>query len=370
MEIKIVKSRRDFSDFVMLPWKIYRKDPVWVPPLISDVKFVLDKKKNPFWKHAEQKLFLVKKKRKVMGRIAAIIDRDYNQAHKEKVGFFGFFECFNNYEVAELLLSTAKMYLHENGMEIIRGPMNPTIYEECGTLISGFDTQPYVMMTHNPPYYPQFLNRFGLVKAVDWYAYLAEVLPEPPKMVTISAKYAAEHYPQVKVRAMNMENYDQEVQKIREVFNTAWNKNWGHVPFSDEEMNSLAKRLKPLAVPELAYFAEIDGKPIGVLIGIPNFNEVLKHLNGRLFPFGWIKALYYARKIKTARLIIMGVLEEYRKMGVEALMYVAAHKAGYRLGYKWVEASMILEQNNPTRKAAEAFDSKPYKIYRIYEMRI
>ncbi len=370
MEIKIVKTRRDFRDFVMLPWKIYRKDPAWVPPLISEVKFVLSTKQNPFWKHAELKLFLVKKKRKVMGRIAAIIDQNHIQFHKEKVGFFGFFECFNNYEVAELLLSAAKMYLRENGMEIMRGPMNPTVYEECGTLIKGFDSQPYVMMTHNPPYYPQYFDRFGLVKAVDWYAYLGEVSPEPPKTAVIAAKYAAENYPQVKVRPMQMEKYDQEVQKIKEVFNAAWSKNWGHEPFTDDEMKALAKRLKPLAVPELAYFAEIEGKPIGVLIAIPNFNEVLKHLNGRLFPFGWIKALYYARKIKTARLIIMGVLEEYRKMGVEALMYVAAHKAGYKLGYKWVEASMILEQNNLTRKAAEAFSTKPYKIYRIYDIRI
>jgi len=370
MEIKTVKNGRDLNAFIHLPWTIYRKDSHWVPPLISDVKDMLDQKINPFWQHAERRLFIVKKKRKVVGRIVGIIDQNHIQYQREKTGFFGFFECFNDYEVAELLLSTVRSYLKEKGLETMRGPMNPNINEECGTLIEGFNYTPYVMMTHNPPYYPTLLERFGLTKVVDWYAYLGTVLSEPPKEANIAAAYSAAKHPEVKIRAMVMSNFENEVEGIRDVFNAAWSKNWGFVPFTDAEIKYLAKRLKPLAVPEISLFAEIDGKPIGVLIGIPNFNQVLQHLNGRLFPFGFLKALYYARKINTGRLIIMGVKEEYRKMGIEAMLYSQALKAAYKLGYRFFEASMILEQNFLTRKAAETFGTQPYKAYRIYEMKI
>jgi len=370
MEIRVVKNGWDLRDFISLPWKIYRKDPYWVPPLKSEVAFILSPNKNPFWKHAERKLFLVKKKRRVVGRIAGIIDQNHIQYHKEKAGFFGFFECFNDYEIAELLLSAVRMFLKEKGMEIMRGPINPSTNEECGTLIDGFNYSPYILMTHNPPYYPRFMERFGLGKAVDWYAYLGPVPSELPKEVSIAAEFALQKSPEVKVRNMNFGDFNREVAEIQEIYNSAWSKNWGFVPFTDEEMKSLAKRLKPLAVPELSLFAEIDGKPAGVLITIPNFNQVLKHLNGRLFPFGFLKALYYARKIDSARLTIMGVKEEYRKMGIEALLYTEALKASHKLGFKWIEASMILEQNYLMRKATELWSEKPYKTYRIYEMRI
>jgi GNAT superfamily N-acetyltransferase len=357
-------------DFIRFPWKVYRHDPAWVPPLISEAKFVLDHKKNPFWRHAEGKLFLVKKKRRVVGRIAAIIDQNHINYHHEKAGFFGYFECFKDYEAAELLLSAAKMFLRENGMEIMRGPMNPSTNEECGTLIGGFTTSPYTMMTHNPPYYPPFFDRFGLGKAVDWVAYIGQVGADLPKEMQIAAKYAADKHPEVKIRPLDFRNFDQEVKKLMEVYNSAWSKNWGFVPFTDEEIQSLAHRLLPIAVPDLALIAEIGDRPVGVLIGIPNFNEVLKHLNGRLFPFGFLKALYYARKITTARLIIMGVKEEYRRMGIEALLYAQAHQNAFRLKFKEFESSMILEHNQLTRKAAELFGQKVYKTFRIYEMRI
>jgi len=370
MKLKKVKSRRDLNDFISLPWKIYHNDPAWVPPLISEVKFVLSRDKNPFWKHAEGQLFLVKKEGKMVGRIAAIIDHLHVDHRKEKAGFFGFFESYNDYEIAELLLSTAKMYLKEKGMEIMRGPINPSTNEECGMLTGGFNFPPYIMMTHNPPYYPGFMERFGLGKAVDWYAYLAPVPSQLPPEVSIAANFAAEKCPQVRIRPVNMQKFEEEIKKIQEVYNSAWSKNWGFVPFTDQEMISLGKRLKPLAIPELALLAEIEGKPIGTLITVPNFNQVLKHLNGRLFPFGFLKALYYGRKIDSVRLIIMGVKEEYRKVGIEALLYLEALKAARKYNMKWVESSMILEENMLTRKAAELGGGKPYKTYRIYEMRI
>jgi len=370
MEIKAVENRRELRSFIMLPWKIYKHDKFWVPPLISDVKDVLSPRKNPFWQHAEQKLFLAKKGRKVVGRIAAIIDLNHITYRKEKAGFFGFFESYDDYEIAELLLSTVRNYLREKKMEIMRGPMSPSINDECAILISGFDTPPYIMMTHNPPYYQKLFERFGFVKAVDWFAYLGPISAEPPRQVEEVAKFAIQKNPTLKIRTINLNKLDEEAREIKEIFNSAWSKNWGFVPFTDAEMEVMAKKLKTIAIPELVFIAEIEGKPIGILAGIPNFNQVLKHLNGRLFPFGFLKALYYSRKIDSGRLIIMGVKEPFRKRGIEAVMYLQAFKKAYELGFRWVESSMILEQNLLTRRAAELTGGKIYKTYRIYEMRI
>jgi hypothetical protein len=370
MEIKLVKSGKDLKDFIKLPWKIYKNDRFWVPPLISEVKFVLNQHKNPFWKHAQGEYFIAKKEGKVVGRIAALIDHLHVNHRKEKCGFFGFFESTNDYDVAELLLSTAKMYLKENGMEIMRGPMNPSINEECGTLIDGFDYPPFLLMTHNPPYYKELLERFGLLKAVDWYAYLGPIPSQLPKEIEIASQFAKSKNSNFVVRPIDLQNLAVEAEKVREIFNSAWSKNWGFVPFTAEEIFSMGKRLKSMAVPELALIAEVDSMPAGVLLGIPNFNQVLKHLNGHLSPVGFLKALYYSRKIDSGRLVIMGVKEEYRKMGLEAVMYARAMKAAYKTGLRWVESSMILEQNNLTRRAAELTGGKIYKTYRIYEMPI
>jgi len=217
MEIKLVKSGKDLKDFIKLPWKIYKNDRFWVPPLISEVKFVLNQHKNPFWKHAQGEYFIAKKEGKVVGRIAALIDHLHVNHRKEKCGFFGFFESTNDYDVAELLLSTAKMYLKENGMEIMRGPMNPSINEECGTLIDGFDYPPFLLMTHNPPYYKELLERFGLLKAVDWYAYLGPIPSQLPKEIEIASQFAKSKNSNFVVRPIDLQNLAVEAEKVREM---------------------------------------------------------------------------------------------------------------------------------------------------------
>jgi len=252
----------------------------------------------------------------------------------------------------------------------MRGPMNPSINDECGTLIDGFDYPPYLMMTHNPPYYPGFMDRFGLTKAVDWYAYLGPLAAELPKEIEIAARFGREHNPQLTIRPINMKHLKEEALVVMDIFNSAWSKNWGFVPFTEEEIWALAKRLKSIAIPDLALIAEMDKLPVGVLLGVPNFNQVLKHLNGRLSPIGILKAMYYGRKIDSGRLVIMGVKEEYRKAGIEAVLYEQAIKTAYQLGIRWVESSMILEQNSLTRRAAELSGGKAYKTYRIYQMPI
>jgi hypothetical protein len=370
MEIKVVQTKKDLSDFIFLPWQIYAEDPNWVPPLISEMEALLDPRKNPFWEHAQQKLFLVKSLGRVIGRIAGIVDQRHIDFHNEKVGFFGFFESLNDYEIAELLLSQVREWLREKGMKAMRGPMNPSQNEECGLLVDAFDSSPCLMMTYNPKYYMDLLQKFGLRKVKDLYAYYSPILPEPPKLLVDAANYARKNHPEAKIRPVNLKEFEKEKDLIKQIYNAAWKKNWGFVPMTDNEFDALAKRLKPLIVPELTLLAEIEGKPAGLILAIPDYNQALKKINGHLFPTGWLKVLFYSRKIKMLRLVIMGVLKEYRMQGLEALLYRVGQRNAYRLGYQSVEFSWILEDNIFTRRAAENYGGRIYKTYRVYEMRI
>ena len=370
MEIKVVETKRDLRDFILFPWRVYENDPLWVPPLISEMEALFDLRKNPFWEHAHKKLFLVKSLGKTIGRIAGIVDQRHIDFHDEQVGFFGFFETLNDYEIAELLLSQVREWLKERGMKAMRGPLNPSQNEECGLLVKGFDSSPLIMMTYNPSYYVGFTEKFGLRKAKDLYAYYAPILPEPPELLVDAAEYARKKQPNLKIRQVNLKEFEKEKELVEEIYNLAWEKNWGFVPMTDKEFDALARRLKPLIVPELTLFIELEGKPVGLLLAIPDYNQALKYVNGRLFPFGWLKLLYYSRKIKTARLVIMGVLKEYRMEGLEALLYLEALRNACKIGYEGVEFSWILEDNIFTRRAAENYGGKIYKTYRIYEMKI
>jgi GNAT superfamily N-acetyltransferase len=370
VEIKTVKSRKDLKEFILFAWKIYKGDPNWVPPLIAEVNFILDPQKNPFWEHAEQILLLAKENGKVVGRIAGIIDQRHIEFHNEKVGFFGFFEAIDDYQVAEALLNRVREWLKEKGMEAMRGPMNPSQNDECGLLVQGFDSSPVMMMTYNPKYYLDFMNKYGLQKARDLYAYHAPITPVEAKHPAAAAKYAHEKHPEAVVRKVDIKRLEQEKVKVQEIYNAAWEKNWGFVPLTDKEFDALVKRLKDILIPELALFVEIQGKPVGFLLSLPDVNLALKKINGRLFPFGWLKALYYSRKIKWTRLIIMGVLKEYRLCGFEALLYHEATRNAYKLGFRDVEISWVLENNLLTRMAAEKYGGAIYKTYRIYQIDI
>ncbi len=370
MEIKVVETTKDFRDFVRFPWKVYNNDPNWVPPLISEVESILDTRKNPFWEHAHQRLFLAKVGKKTVGRIAGIVDQRHINFHNEKVGFFGFFECLYDYEIAELLLSSVREWLREKGMKAMRGPISPSQNEECGLLTDGFDSSPVLMMTYNPKYYIDFFKKFGLQKIKDLYAYYAPVLPEIPELLERAAEYAREKHPEAKIRQINLQDFEREKERVKAVYNSAWEKNWGFVPMTNKEIDFLGERLKPLIIPELVLFVEIQGKPVGVLLAIPDYNQALKKINGRLLPFGWLKLLYYSKRIKTGRLVIMGVIKEYRMCGFEAMLYLTANRNAHKMGYEGVEFSWILEDNLFTRHAAENYGGKIYKTYRIYQMSI
>ena len=371
--IKKVEDEQDLMEFIKFPWRVYRDDPYWVPPLISERKDFLDPQKNPFFEHSEVELFLAQRDGETVGTIAAIINDNHNAFHEEKAGFFGLFEVIEDYAVADGLLTTARDWVKAKGMDVIRGPMNMSINDECGLLVDGFDSSPVVMMTYNPRYYVNLIERFGFVKAKDLYAYIVSTDIFNSKIENIPSKFLrvaeiAQKRAGVRVRKINMKDFDAEVEKAKVVYNSAWEKNWGAVPMTDAEFDHLAHGLKQFLDPDLLLLAEVDDRPVGIFVGLPDVNQPLLHVNGRLFPFGWIKYLWYRRKIDILRGLIMGVIAEYRERGVDALMYVEAAKEAFRKGYKRCEMSWILEDNVMMNRIIQRIGGEVYKTYRIYEM--
>ena len=394
-------SSRDRMAFIKFPWRIYKDDPYWVPPLIMERKEFFDPKKNPSFKHMDVALFMVEGtykpegpgmpipapggaavpiaplKQGPLGIISAHINHIHNEFHNERVGFFGFFESVNDKEVAHLLLDTACEWVAERGMTAIRGPMNFSTNDECGMLVDGFNSPPTFLMTYNPPYYPELVESFGFEKAMDLIAYTIDQTQYrslddlPPKLLRV-VRIVQKRYPNVRVRKMDKSHLADEVDRFKQVYNKAWQKNWGFVPLTDEEIDHMAENLAPIIDPDLAVMAEVrreDGswEPIGASLTLPDYNQVLKHLNGRLFPFGWLKFLWYRRKIDTARIFAMGVIHEWHNRGIDALMYYETAKELFRKGYKRAEMGWILENNVPMNNTIRSFGGIPYKRYRIYE---
>ncbi len=369
MEVISVKDKKSLAEFIRLPWEIYRNDPNWVPPLIKEIEFLFSNK-NPFWQHSENKLFLLKKDGKYLGRIAGIIDCNHINIHQENCGFFGFFESVNDYQIAEELLNAVKEYLREKKMVFMRGPVNPSTNDECGFLIEGFDSPPQIMMTYNPKYYLELIERYGMKKAKDLYAYLGPVTGEPIARLSRLSESVKRREKDLVVRPINLKIFAEELGKIKQIYNSAWSKNWGFVPMTDGEIESMAERLKPLVVPEILQIAEFDGKPAGFIMAIPDYNQVMKRINGKLNLSGIIKFLWYKNKIDAIRLVTLGVCPEYRKKGIDGLLYLEALKGAMKKGYKYCESSWILEENILTQRAAEFMGGKLYKKYRIYDIKI
>lgn len=379
VRVERVQTRQDIEDFIRLPFKLYQGDPNWVPFLLSERRKFLDPKHNPFFDHADVALWLARRDGQVVGTISSHIDHLHNQVHDEKIGMFGLFETVNDYAVAEALFSTARDWVRERGMMALRGPLSFSQNHECGLLIDGFDGPPVVMMTYNPPYYIEFCERFGLSKAMDLYAYTGDLVqfgedPSrfPPKLLRVTEKVKKRLG--ITIRSVDMKNYAQEIERAEHVYNLAWEKNWGFVPMTDAEIEKTAIDLKQILDSDLAILAEIDGQPVGVSVAIPDANQVLKHLNGRLFPLGWLKALWYARQITRARLMIMGVVSEYRGRGIESLLMFETLKATVKNGYQTIEMSWILENNEImnriTLNIGQAYGAHVYRTYRLYQMPI
>ncbi len=369
IQIQAVETKKDLIDFIKFPQIVYKDNPYWVAPLVAERKALLSDK-NPFWQHSEKILFLAKKGNNIIGRIEAAVDHNYIKFQREECGFFGFFECLPDYEVAQRLLDTVRGWLKAKGMKIMRGPFNPSTNDECGLLLEGFDSSPFIMMMYTHKYYLEFMQRYGLTKAKDLFAYIMSVAGEASGKLVRVAEIVRKKFPEVVIRSIDLSNYYKEVEKVKVVYNASWTKNWGFVPWTSDEFDALAKQLKPLVVPELVFFAQIDGKPIGFLLALPDYNQVLKKLNGRMGPIEIVKFLLYRKKITNIRLLAMGVFPEYRKRGIDALLYLEGLKAAQKKGYKQSELSWILEDNVLIQRASEMMGGRVYKKYRIYEMKI
>ena len=369
VRIERVRSKKVLSEFIKFPWKVYANDPNWVPPLIMDMKEKLDREKNPFFEHAQMELYLAYRGTEPTGRIAAILDEDHNRFHGDKVAFFGLYESLNDSETAAALLDKASSWGKAKGMEVLRGPMNLSMNDECAFLLEGFDSPPVVMMPYNPLYYLDLMAGCGLVKAKDLYAFFMTRNHDIQEKVRAMAEKARREL-RVNIRTGDLKKINEEAERIALIYNSGWEKNWGFVPWTDNEMKFMARKLKLLADPDLVVFAEVDGKPVGFAFGLPNYNEVLINLNGRLFPFGFIKFLLNKKKIKGMRAVVFGVLKEYRQTGLSYLLYSEFEKNGIRNGYEWGEMSWQLEDNDPINRFNASIGGEIYKRYRIFEKKI
>jgi GNAT superfamily N-acetyltransferase len=366
--ITTVSSKKELMRFIKFPWKIYQSDSNWVPPLIMDRKNLLDKKRNPFYKHAEMDLFLAFKEGELVGRIAAITNDNHNRFHEDKMGFFGFYESINDNEVTKKLFDSVVSWLKDHGMTGMYGPMNPSTNDETGLLIKGFDKPPYIMMCHNPPYYQTLIEDYGLEKAKDLYAWYVDAVNDevPERTLRIVEKLAARYG--IKIRNIRLKELKKEVELVREVYNNAWSRNWGFVPLTDEEIDHAAVDLKQIADEEFILFGEKDGRVIGFSLTLPNINEILiKNPSGRLLPTGIFKLLTGIKKVKTMRTVMLGVIKEYQHAGLGALFYIETLHRAKRRGIVGGETSWVLEDNTPMNNAIESLGSKIYKTYRIYQ---
>src|SRR5574337_100608 len=363
MQIEQVSSKTDLDRFIGFPWRVYQGNPNWVPPLISEMRFILGDR-NPFFRHAEAGYFLAMDKGNPAGRIAAIVDRNHINVHGEQCGFFGFFECLPDPDAARELLAAAARWLRERDLELMRGPMNPSTNDECGFLVEGFDSPPMIMMAYTPPYYLDYMDQCGLCKAKDLYAYLTVIkdVSAGDRLERLAAAIKSRN-PGLTVRPANMRDFQKELEAVKEIYNSAWSRNWGFIPMTDEEIESMAKRLKPLIVPDLLIMAEMDGKPAGFFMAVPDYNQALGRINGRLGPLGLLKFLWHSRRISDIRVLTMGVKEEYRKKGIEGLLYLESFKAAMRKGYRRAEMSWVLEDNELMKKGCEVMGGRLYKKY-------
>ena len=370
--IEPVTDRRALKDFIRFPFRLYKDDPYWVPPLLMDRKQHFNLKKNPFYEHAHVQLFRALADGETVGVIAAIVNDMHIKTWKENIGFFGEFECVNDQNVANALFSAAGNWLAEQGMDAMRGPASMDVNDILGLLIDGEPGQPVILMAYNPPYYEQLYETYGLTKSKDVYAYYADLeeygeeLEGVPEKVHQVAEIARQRF-NVTIEHVSKANFDEKIAEIKPIYQHAWEKNWGELPMTDAEFNNLANTLKMFYQPELTYVAYIDGKAVGVFVGLPDFNQVLNHMNGRIVPFGWAKLLWYKPRINGMRILIMGVLEEYRLKGIEAVFYEEGARYGRSLGMRHIECSWILEDNYRVRRSIEMMGARIYRTYRIYD---
>lgn len=375
IEIREAVTKKEVKQYIKFAWKVYRNDPelnkYWVPPVIFDYVKTLDKKQYPLWEHADRALFTAWRNGEIVGTITAITNGNHNEIHKDKVGFWGFFECINDQAVANALFDTAKKWLKQRGMNAMRGPISPSMNDQCGMLTKGFDSPPVFLMLYNPPYYNELCKNYGHhvgQELVAWH--INQDIIDKVRLKRISDLVKKRE--KVTIRDINMKDFANEVKRIKALYNEAWEMNWGFVPMTDKEFEALAEGLKQVVDPELVYIVENqDGKPIGFSLSLPDMNIPLKHVNGNpLTPWGLVKFLWYKRKIKMLRTITMGVIPSYRNKGIDSVMNSEIVVRADQKGIYGSEMSWVLKSNEAMSKLATAIGGEPYKEYAIYEIDI
>ena len=373
VEVSEVVSTAERNAFIKFPWQIYRHDPAWVPPLILERKEFLNPKRHPFYRHGDAALFLARRRGKIVGRIMASDDPNYNAWHKSNVGCFGMFESIHDPAVAGALFDAAADWLRRKGRDEIMGPIDYSTNYVCGLLIEGFQFPPTLLTAHNPPHYEALVQGAGFTKVIDFYAWWFDQ-PESAAVRLRRLTAGPRKHFSATIRLGNFAEFDAEADRLREIYNEAWKENWGFVPFTESEFQFLAKELKQLVVPEFTLIAEVGSQPVGFILCVPDINVALKKINGRLttfgIPIGLTKLLYHKRRIRTARLIALGIKPKYRRGGIaEMLVLQIIEEAMMRRGYTG-ELSMTLENNDLINRFLVAIGAKRYKTYRIYRRQI
>jgi len=366
--VRPVTTRRQRREFLDLPWQLYRNDPNWIPPLRANQAELVGFRPHPFHEHNRVQPFLAYRDSKLVGRIAAILNQDHIARYDDPRGFFGFFECVDDGVVAEALFTAVRQWFAEQDIHMLRGPVNPSLNYELGALVDGFDSPPTFMMTYNPPYYEDLLESNGFAKVQDLYAYWGEMdmLPAIQAKLSPVAEQIIERY-DVRLRPLNRKHFVEEVECFLEIYNRALVNTWGFVPMSSAEVRHMAKGLRYLIVPELALAAEIDGQVVGAAFALPDYNPRIRQIDGRLFPFGFLRLLRNKQAIKKIRVISANVIPEYQRMGVGlALMYGLVPKT-LEWGIQEAEFSWVLESNSLSRGALSKGGAKLQKTYRVYD---
>ena len=367
--LALTHAARDVGRFLAVPYPIYRTDPHWVAPLEFDLRKVFTDA-NPLFQHATVQLWVARQDGRDVGRIAGIVDQNFNRVQNQHTAFFGFFESANDPAVAAALFDAVAAWARTQGLDRLLGPMNPTSNDECGLLVDGFDSDPVLMMPYNPPHYPALVEGAGFRKAKDLIAFRLEVANSPLDRLKRIAVICRKRHPEVSFRAVTKQTLTADLAKVKDVYNAAWETNWGFTPMTDAEIDFMADRLKPLLTPGLIWLAETEKEPIGFLLATLDFNQALKHLRGRLLTPGLLRALPYFlgwRRPDATRVITLGVKASWRNRGLESVMLVEGLNTGIRLGVTWSEASWVLEDNVPMRRVIELFGARAYKTYRLYD---
>jgi GNAT superfamily N-acetyltransferase len=365
-----VVTRADRRAFVDLPYTLYANEPHWIPPLRRDEHRRLSERHNPFLAHARLRLWLVRRAGAVVGRVAAIDDDLHNQTHREQVTWFGFFEAADT-DIATTLFGAVEEHARSRQSTVVRGPVNPSLNDNGGLLVEGFDDDPYILMPYNVRAYSSYVESAGYVKAKDLFAWdLTRDVPIGARVERVSERIAARRGAVVRPADLSSRGFARDVDHLKTIYRAAWQDNWGFVPPSDAEIDQMARALKPVIDPELVLFVEVRGLTVGCVVALPDLNQVLKRMRGRVLPFGFWHFLRRRTIVDRVRVMLLGVLPEYQRLGLYPLLMAELHRRGVSRGYRAAELSWTLEDNHLVNAGIEAAGGRRSKTYRIYEKRL